>query len=248
MAESLAAEAGVLTAAPKFEMPAVFQEPTEKVVGRFNTPYISFAHKNRQDEYAKLVGQYGNVNEGEMFLVEGSILTKLDTAKLGIIKLKQYWVEKNAAGEVLKASYTEKPWPWAEHMDAVVLVYLDDRIVVANVNPHTTKCSGFKSLADALKACQTPEWADKSPAHQATMQINQPFMRFFGEVTLSVNRISKKSGLPYRVTQCVIKPTTNVEVELLKAFIASPDNNKQLSDAADRYSFRIKELESKLTK
>lgn len=249
MAESLAAEAGVLKqATSEFLMPAILQEPTDKVVGRFSTPYVVFAHKNRSDEYAKLVGQYGNVYEGEMFLVEDGKHTKLETAKLGLIKLKQYWVEKNAAGEILRVSFTEKPWPWAEHMDVVALVYFDDRIVVANINPHTTKCSGFKVLADALLEAQTPEWGDKSPAHRETLQIAQPFMRFFGEVTLSTNRISKKSGLPYRTTSCVIKPVTNVEVKLLMAFTQSPENNKQLKDAADRYSFQTKELESKLLK
>lgn len=248
MAESLAAEAGLLSKKSDFVMPAVFQEPTEEVVGRFNTPYLVFAHKNRQDEHAKLVGQFGNVNEGDMFLIEGNKITKLETAKLGLIKLKQYWVEKNAAGQVLRSSFTEKPWPWAEHMDAVVLVYLDDRIVVANVNPHTTKCSGFKTLADALLESQTPEWGDKSPAFRETLQINQPFMRFFGEVTLSQARTSRKSGLPYRVTQCVIKPTTNTEVRLLTEFIASPDNNKTLQDAADRFTYQLKETESKLVK
>ena len=246
MSESLAAEAGALTKAPNFEMPAVFQEPNEKVVGRFNAPYLSFAHKERKDEYGKLVGKFGAVNEGDLFLIEGDSSTKLTTAKLSAVKVKQYWVEKNAAGEVLKSSFTEMPWPWAEHMDVVVLVYLPERVVAATANPHTTKCGAFKTLADALDECQTPEWGQKSPAHAETLQINQPFMRFFGEVTVAEPRISKKTGRPYRTTQCVVKPVTNVEVKLLKAFIESPETNKQLTDAAERYVFKIKEIESKL--
>lgn len=244
--QSLAAQTGTLTASPKFEVPSVFMEPQDKVVGRFAAPYISFAHKERPDEYGKLVGQFGVVNEGDMFLVEGNKVTKLDTAKLSVLKVKQYWVEKDASGKVLKASYTEMPYPWAEHMDVVVLVYLPDRITVANVNPHTTKCGGFKTLADALEECQKPEWGDKSPAHRATLQINQPFMRFFGELTVASPQTSKRTGRPYRTTPCVIRPVTNVEVELLGTFSRSEEGAKQMKDAAERYSFRISEVESKL--
>ena len=245
---SLAASAGVLAEAPKFQLPAVFQEPNDKLVGRFTSPYITFAHKSRPDEYSKLMSKYGNVDEGEMFLMEAENCHKLPVAKLSLMKAKQYWVEKNAAGETQRASWTEMPRPWAEHMDVVVLVYFDDHIVVANINPHTTKCSGIRVLADALEACQKPEWAEKSPAHRETLQINQPFMRFFGEMTLSAPRISKASGLPYRTTQCVIKPTTNVEAKLLKFFAESAESNKQLTDAAERFSYRIREIESKLVK
>lgn len=241
--KSLAASSGALTEAPKFELPALFQEPTEKVIGKFSAPYITFAHKERPDEYAKLIGLGVTVNEGDMFLIEGSAITKLDIAKLSPAKIKQYWVEKDASGKVRIATYTEQPWPWSEHMDAVCLLYLDTRIVVVNISPHTTKCSGFKALADALIDCQKPEWGDKSPAHKETLQINQPFMRFFGEMTVASPRISKKTGRPYRTTQTVIKPVTNVEVKLLKEFAQSEESSKLLKDAADRFTFRMQDIE-----
>lgn len=233
---------------PVFQMPEVFQEPTDKIVGQFRTPYIVFAHKNRGDEYAKLVGQFGMVSEGEMFLFEPEKITKLDVAKLGLIKARQFWCQKNPAGEVLTTSWNEMPWPWDEVIEAAVLVYLPDRITVANVQPRTTKCAGFKPLADALTECQKPEWADKSPAHKAAMVMPQPMMRFYGEVTLGPVRTSKKSGLPYRVTQCVIKPVTNVEVGLQMAFAEDPKSRDALNDAAQRFQSRVAEVESKLKK
>lgn len=245
--QSLAATAGVLST-PGFQVPDIFQEPQEKVVGAFSTPYIVFAHKNRQDQYAKLVGQFGLVNEGDMFLIEPTGITKLETAKLGLMKLKQYWVETDASGQILRSSFVEMPFPWKEQMDVVVIVYLADRIVIANINPHTTKCPGFKVLADALDECQKPTWGDKSPAHRETLQIANPMMRFFGEMTLGPQRTSKKSGLPYRVTQCVIKPTTNVEANLLRAWVADDSTSEKMKDAADRFLLRMRDLESKLVK
>lgn len=246
--QSLAAASGTLTQAPKFEMPAVFMEPSNEIVGRFSSPYITFAHKARQDEWAKLGAKFGIIDEGEMFLIEGERLVKLAPAKLSLLHAKQFWATKNAAGDVLSTSFQEKPWPWQEAIEMVVLVYLDDGLVVANLQARTTKCTGFKILAEALKECQTPEWGNKSPAHAETLQISQPFMRFFGEISLSLPRISKKSGLPYRTTSCTIKPVTNVEVKLLKAFTESEDCNKRMADAAGRYSQQIKELESKIAK
>ena len=246
--QSLAASSGTLTEVEPFQVPAIFQEPNDKVVGKFNTPYIAFAHKERADEHAKLVGKFGVVDEGDMFLVEPNELTHLRVAKLSIMKIKQYWVEKDAAGKVLRASFNEMPWPWAEHMDAVALVHLPDRLVVVNINPHSTKCSGFKTLADALEECQTPQWGDKSPAHKETMQISQPFMRFFAEMTVASPRIGKKTGRPYRTTNCVIKPTTNVEAKLLREFSQNPEAGKALQDAAERYMLRIREIEDKAKK
>lgn len=246
--ESLAASSGALLEATAFEMPAIFQEPTEKVVGRFNSPYLAFAHQNRKEEYGKFAAKFGAVNEGDMFLVEGDEITKLDVAKVNVLKIKQYWVQKNAAGDILQSSFAEMPRPWAEHIDAVFLVHLGDRVVVANVNPHTTKCSGFKTLNDALLAAQTPEWGDKSPAHRETLQISQPWVRFYGELSVVSPRTSKTSGLPYRTTNCSIKPTTNAEVVLLKKFMADPESSKQMKDAADFFTFRIKEIESKQVK
>lgn len=246
--KSLAAQSGTLTQAPAFQLPAVFMEPPTEIVGRFSSPYISFAHKNRTDEWAKLSAKFGVIDEGEMFLIEGDKINKLAPAKLGLLYAKQFWAQKNAAGDMLGTSFTERPYPWQEAIEMVVLVYQDDGIVIANCQPRTTKCSGFKVLADALKECQTPAWGDKSPAHKETLQIPQPFMRFFGEVSLAAPRISKKSGLPYRTTNCTVKPVTNVEVKLLKAFIESPESNKKMEDAAGRYSMQIRELESKLSK
>lgn len=245
MSESLASEAGVLSKAESFQMPDVFGEAPAPVVSKFGTPYITFAHPNKKDEWIKLGA---NVEEGEMFLVDGERITKLPVAKVNIVKVKQYWVDKNAAGEVQRSSWTEKPWPWAEHMDAVVLLHLPDRIVVANVNPHTTKCAAFVTLAKTLIDAATPEWADRSPAHKETLVIPQPFLRFFGEISLASPRTGKKSGKLYRVTQCSVKPTTNTEAVALKAFIADPESSKKLQDAADRYTSRIAELEAKLAK
>lgn len=241
-AQSLAAQAGVVEAV---QLPAVFQQPSEPVKARSLSPYIAFAHPRRSDEWNKLTGAFGQIAEGDMFLVTSEEAFHLAPAKLGWLCHKQYWVQANAAGEVLKTSFKEMPAPFKEHVEAVVLVYLEDRIVPANVCFRTTKCPAAKALSDALVEAASPAWADKSPQHKETLVCQQPFMRFYGIVELGPQRTSKSSGLPYRTTTAIVKPTGVSEWRALAEFTKSPDCNKLLEDAANRFEMRIQEMKLK---
>lgn len=245
---SLAAQTGTLekSEAPgvTLALPDIFKAPIEDVKGRFIAPYITFAHPRRADEWKKLTAKLGNsITEGDMFLIEQDVITPLPTAKLGLLKAKQFWAEVNPAGEIQRVSWLEQPWK--EHIDAVVLVYFADRIVPANVRAKTTKCPAFKALNDALKEAGTAEWADKGAAFKETLILQQAFCRFYGEVTLGAPRSGKTSGLPYRPTQCTIQPTSVPEWRLLTDFSASETSQKALNDAANRFIFGMTELAKK---
>jgi hypothetical protein len=244
--QSLAAQSGALK--DTFKLPAVFQEPTTPMAPRSFSPYISFAHPNKKDEWKKLTDKFQNVSEGQMFLVETDVITPLLVAKLGWIAHFQYWAMSNAAGETTQSSLTEMPFPWKEMVEAVVLVYLDDRCTVANTTFKTTKCPAAHDLSTALAECQTPEWLEKSPAHAETGVVTQPFGRFFGEVSLAPTRTSKKSGMPYTPTQCNIKPTTLTEWRLFKAFSEHADTQKAMDAAGNNYKSRIDSAKAKLLK
>lgn len=240
---SLAAQAGALT--QELRLPSIFTAPNEPVKARAFPPYIAFAHPKRADEWAKITAKYGQPEEGEMFLhLDGTVL-KLDPAKLGWLAHKQYWAESNAAGtELIRSSFSEMPFPFKEHVEGVCIVYLEDRVVVANVCFRTTKCPAAKELADALAEAQTPGWGEKSPAHKETLVTNHPWMRFYGLVTLGEQRTSKASGMPYRTTKCEIHPTGVPEWRLLKEFEATAQ--KQLEMAADNFQRRVAEVSKKL--
>jgi hypothetical protein len=243
---SLAAQSGALDAG--FKLPAVFQAPQEPIKARFVVPYITFAHPRRTDEWAKLAQQFSAVNEGEMYLVRQGEARHLSPAKMALIKAQQYWAEANAAGEILRVSFEERPKPYKEHIEAVVLLYFDEEVIPANVQFRTTKCPAGKALSDALEDASKPAWADKSPAHKDTLVCQQPFMRYYGLVSLGPQRTSKTSGLNYRPTVCQIKPTSLPEWKLLKAFVESSGAQKAMEDAAERYSFRLGELKAKSAK
>lgn len=240
--QSLAAQAGVLKA--ELQLPSVFSAPQEKIQGRFSAPYVTFAHPKRADEWAKIVGKYGAPNEGDMFLVEPTGVTKMDTMKAALLCARQAWTVTNAAGDILTVHFEEKPGT-KELVVAALLVYLEDRVVPANIKFKTTKCRAAKELADALAEAATPEWADKSPAHKDTMVVGYPFGRYYGLVKVMEARPSKTSGTPYRPTSTVIAPTGMQEWKLLKAFSES-EGYKDLMDAASRrFESDVEELKKK---
>lgn len=245
--QSLAAQSGALSA-PAFDLPAVFSAPQTEIKAREVSPYVTFAHPNRKDEWAKLVGKLGTVNEGDMFLMMQDNFVKLDKMKCYWLRGEQYWARTNASGEVLETSLKELPHPWKEHIEAVVLVILDDRIVPANIQFRTTKCPAGKVLHDALSEAQTPGWLDKSPQHKETGIVTQPFFRFYGLLELSPQRTSRASGLPYRTTVCTVHPTGMSDWRLIEAFSKDPECNKALTKAAERFEFRRNEVKSKLVK
>lgn len=243
--QSLAAQGGVLT--QEVTLPAVFSAPQQKIEARKLAPYLVFAHTKRGDEWAKLTAKHGSITEGDLFLVTPDRTYPLPTAKVGWLCGRQYWAETNVAGDqLLRVSMVEAPRPFGERVEAVLLVYLEDRIVPANILFKKTKCPAAKHLSDAFLDAQTPEWADRSSAHKETLVCNQPFMRFFGEMTVSPPRTSKSSGLPYRTTACSIHPTSVPEWRLLKQFCEDPGSQKALKEAADRFEAQMHEVEAKV--
>lgn len=239
-AKSLASQTpGALS---ELKLPAVFQAPSEPVKARFIAPYITFAHPKRADEWKRLPAE---TQEGDMFLMEQDRATKLSPMKVSLLCCKQYWAEANAAGEILRVSWKEAPRPFKEHIEAVLLVYLEDRIVPANIQFRSTKCPAGKALSDALAEASTPAWSDKSPSHKETLVCTQPFMRFYGSIVLGPTRTSRTTGLPYRTTQCQITPTSVSEWRLLKALQDDETTHKKLNDAAERFEYRLAELKAK---
>lgn len=238
--QSLASQAGAITT-PGFTMPEVFTAPQEPFKGWAVPPYVCFAHPKRADEWAKLP----NPSEGDMFLIEGNNVTPLPSMKCSLVCGQQYWAEGNPAGEILRTSLREMPHPFKEHIEAVLLLYLEDRLLPVNMQFRTTKCPAAKALGDALLECQLPAWGTKSEQHKATLACQQPYCRFYGMITVGTPRTSKTSGMPYRPTSCTIHPTGPNEWVLIQKF--SQDKAQEQMDAAARsYEWRARERSKKL--
>jgi hypothetical protein len=232
--------------AGSFQLPAIFLEPQEELEGRSMSPYITFAHPKRADEYKRLVSTFGPVEEGDMYLVTPKDCYYLQQAKLGLITAKQFWANVNQpGGDLIATSFKERPKPFREHIAAVMLVYLEDKVVPAFCMMRTTKCPIGKKLSDALIAATDAEaWAAKGPAFRESAALPQPFTRFYGLCSIGPSRPG--SGNPYRPGVAEIRPTTMVEWRLLKEFSETEDYAEQLERAAERFTFTMDKFKQKL--
>lgn len=245
---SLAATSGALSTG-NFQLPAVFAPPSAPLEARQMNPYIVFAHPNKKDEWAKLVAKFGSVSDGDVFLIEPNLITPLGTFKASIFTYRKYYAKTNAAGDTLATSAKETPECGKETVEAVLLAYLADRCVPANVTFKTTKCGGAIALSEALVEASDPKWAAKSQAHKETLICTEPFMRFYGELTCQPPRTSKRSGMPYRPLTCNdVKPTGATEWKLLKELFDDPRTAELMQLAAARYTKQLAEVDAKMPK
>lgn len=242
--KSLAAQAASIGLA----LPERLAAPVAPIVSGLRwAPYITFAHNSRKDEWGKIQAKYGVVREGEMYYVDDKDVRHLTTAKVSYICGQQYWAHKDGAGVLQAFSKTPKPDPFREHVEAVVLLYLPEKVVPCNVTFHTTKCGGAKAMDETLRTASTPYWGEISAAHAATMSIPQAYLRFYAELSLNDPRTpkvrpGKPAGQPYRTLNARIAPTTNVEMAQIRAFIDSPDREELMRLADQRYADVLADL------
>jgi hypothetical protein len=207
---------------------------------------VVFAHSKRADEWQKLNARFGSVQEGAPYFVHNNRMVQLSPhMKLGWISGVQYWCSTTATGQLTAVSFKEMPEPFRERVWSAVLVYLEDCIVPAAMEWRTVKCSAAKTLSDTLTEAATPAWPAKGPAHEATLIVAQPMLRFYGDVTLGDKRAGKTSGLPYQPAQCEVHPTGPAEWKLIQKLIDDPESQKLFDEVAIRYQSKLKELESK---
>jgi hypothetical protein len=247
---SLAAQSGALTAPLETQMPAIFGSPGEDIKGREWGAKVVFAHSGKPDEYKRLVQALGGraPDDMDMFLIESDTVTHLPTMKCGWLIGQQRWVtevKKDGRWVIDKVKEEEdKTKGWKEIVDAALLVYLADRIVPAQCRFKTTKCPGAITLSKAAKEAATPEWAEKSDHHRATLAIQQSFWRFHGIVIVLPKRNPQGGGEPYRPTSCDIFPTGPNEVKLIEKFNRDPESKKLLDKCAEGYAARIASLKA----
>ncbi len=207
-------------------------------------PYITFAHPSRKDEWAKLQMRFGaqNVKDGDPFYIDGDDMRSMKQMKVGFVCGQQHWVHKAANGDLIAYSRNPKPDPWREHVEAILLAYLDDKVVPCNVTFRTTKCGAAVQMDEALRLASTPDWGHQGPAYAATMQVQAPFLRFYADMTLNAPRTSKKTGLPYSTFTTVIVPTGPAEWDKLKAFGTDGNAQTLLNMASERYEQVLSDL------
>lgn len=244
MAKSLAAQQNLIVPEGN-KLPAIFDAKPE-IKPRAMAPYVVFGHP-MSPGWGKFVGSYPDAKEGQQFLVQNEKVTRLDQFRYSLMTAKQYWAEGDQEG-VKAVSLTEKPHPFKEVIEAVVLVYLGELLIPATVQFRSVKTGAVLPAVKALEQAASPDWAKLSQAHELTLVCQKPFMRFFAEVQLGNMKTSKSSGMRYLPASCVIKPTTAVEWKILAAHFSGENTTAfyaALNEAADTFERRMAELTSK---
>lgn len=235
MSESLAAASAAALDLPGASVP----EQVPIVSSLAFAPYITFAHHARKDEWARLNARFGanKVREGDPYYIDGDDMRPLaDGMRLGWLCGTQYWVHKAPDGGLVAHSRSPKPEPFREHVEAVVLLYLPDKVVPCNVTFRTTKCGAAKAMSEAAALAATPDWGRQGSLYAATMALRQPFLRFYADVSMSAPRNSKRTGLPYTTLMTMIVPTGPAEWAQLKS-LGEDANYRNLFDMAmERYN------------
>jgi hypothetical protein len=252
--QSLAAQSGTLPAElskPEgIALPAIFSGGgTADVKARELAPYVMFCHSNAK-VYSRLVAAKPSVQEGDQFLIYPDRVVDVTPLKFGLFIAKQYWAQGDASGNVIATSPVERPHPFGEQIECVIIVYHGEQLIPASINFRTTKCAAAQKASMALAECMTPEWAKKSPAHELTLGCQKPFMRFFATIRLGPKTTSKRSGLPYVPADAEIHPTTMVEWKLLAEHLSAETEvgkkfAEDLQKAANTFESRIKDATAK---
>jgi len=244
---SLAAQSGALQHS-ETKLPAIFGGPAEDIKAKDWGTYVCFAHAKRADEYRRIVQAIGRApDDHDMFLMEAKTVTPLPVMKCTILKLQQRWVrtvEKNGVFEPAEVSAVEMPSPFAEVIDAAILVYLSDRIVPATIECRKAKCSGMVTINDALHLASTNEWASKGELYKQTLQLQQPFWRFYAKYEVLPPRPPKGGGYPYRPTRADVFPTGPDEWKLIATFNQDPESVALMNKCAERFAFRAAKLDA----
>jgi hypothetical protein len=240
MAESLAAKAGVLKTV-ELQLPSIFGAPQEDVTTRTMAPYVSFAHPMAKDTWSKALAANPRAEEGEQYLIVEGKAVNVTPAKLTPMLVKQFWTEEDQAGNILRTFLSEGPG-LRENAEAVVLVYVGDRLVPASMSFKTTKCGAAITLAKALLHAGgvhdgTP-WESLSQDHALTLACPQPFMRLFGHIK-TTRRTSKKTGFIYVAAEAVVQPTGAAEWTVLASAFKDPEFNDTLQKVADKHEERM---------
>lgn len=124
------------------------------------------------------------------------------------------------------------------HYSCLLLALLGDTLVPVKADFRGTKAGAGSSAILAVKSAAEPDWLRISNDHKATAVFPQPFGRVWNSVTTKY-KVGKGSGNSFYVANCVSKPATMDQMQLLVNYFNDPDSVAELEDAERTYETRV---------
>jgi hypothetical protein len=253
MAKSLAATVtatATATAVTPIDLPDVFETTALDVIAtKTRTPYVVFAQPKATDQWTSFATKLPGLQDGDQVLVypEPGPVVKLQPMRFTMVACKQYWAQKDGAGNRLAVSATQKPKheKWSEEVHAACIIYVQKdgstEAVPAGCTFKTVKCPAALSVKLQIEAAEKPEWAQQSEAHKmAFAALSKPFLRVVGSV--SINKRTSGAGFSYTGARAIVSPATPAEWMALKNLIEAEDGKTKLAELASAYKQRLAEL------
>lgn len=195
------------------------------------SPYVLFVHP-RGANFAELKQSIPSLAEGDAVLIRSGVApVKLSDLpfKFLLVRADRYFAQVDATGAIIRVTRDvenarKDKFSWKDHYETVLFVVLPDGLVPARCTFKTTKTNAAAAALKALVEAQTPEWADRSAAHKATLAIPEPRFRFTTTVTLR-RSTGLTSGVPYTAANAIVQPLSGAEWAQLATALAD-DNFK----------------------
>lgn len=245
-------------AAAKVSVPAFLQTVAmpDLVPGGVAGGYVGFADpkskKYRQmveagcehgDPFVYHEQQYHRVNPLEFFLLMGDSFRTTMEGQDG--KFTFVTRDVDTPLREIAASYPDKAKSITDaqpHYTALILVKLGDSLVPVKADFRGTKSGAGSSAIIAVKSAGDPEWLRLSEAHKVTAAFHYPWGRVWNSVTTKY-KVGKGSGNDFFVANCVSRPATVDQMNLLVQCFQDDDWVAKLNEAEATYRSRVEYLD-----
>lgn len=178
--------------------------------------------------------RYVPLDSLDFFLLHGESFKTLMVGREG----KFQWVSRDLEEEGPTMG-SNRPEP---HYVCVCVVAAENRLIPIKGDFRGTKSGGLEGAIRAVEAAATPEWLALSDAHKVSAVFPQPFGRVFHRITTKY-RVSKSSGNPYYVANCVSLPATITQIQQLVTAFGDSDFVKELNECKENFNQRISFLD-----
>lgn len=252
--KSLASEtnAAVVESNPGAGLPVAFLQDTAIEVAApifQGTPYVSFV-SSRGSGYVRLSSILPDLEEGSPVLIlpqpEKPVL--LDPFRYYLVASKYHYSEVDNRGEIVRSTFdrdkAKGDRQLLEHVEAIILVVLSDRIVPATCTFKTTKLSGIQPAIEAFTTASTPEWGALSAEHKASLIVPDPRFRFVTTVRMRPGT-SRSTGNNYIAAQGIVRPTGAADWKAIADWLKDQANRERVTAVKARFSRRLQEVASR---
>lgn len=213
-------------------------------------PYVQFISSKGQS-FGEVARQIPSIQDGDPILVRAKAATKLNPFRFYLAAAFQHFSMVDTMGCIVKATLdstvARSDRAWQEHIEALIIVVLDDELVPARCTFKTTKTNAAHTAIKTLREIreEPEEWAKRSPEHKLTVKVPLDWARFTTTVTLK-RGTSRSTGFNYVAANGFAEPTGAADWKLLADAMKDDNFNMLCDDTLRRHEQRISEVKQKV--